>query len=273
MKRLNRELLHKYNRLKDILSDMESVLVAYSGGVDSTLLLKTAAVTLNHRVSAVTARSPIHPEDERLYAVHEARKFGINLEFIDFQGWNDPGFKRNSPQRCYICKKHLFQQFKDLAAKKNIPYVLDGENADDQDDHRPGARAAQELGIRSPLKEAGMTKENIRELSRILGLDTWNKPSQACLATRFPYGRPIDGNELKQIEEAEKYLKEMGFSQVRLRHHGRLARIEIPPSEFTLLLKNGQREKIIRRLKKTGFTWVAVDLSGYRTGSLNESLS
>lgn len=273
MKRINRALLQKYNRLKDILSGMDSVLVAYSGGVDSTLLLKCAADVLNKKVLAVHAQAPIHPEDERRYAVHEAQKFGIDMKIVDFKGWTDPDFKSNTPQRCYICKKNLFQQLKEMAARLNIPYILDGENADDENDFRPGSRATRELGIRSPLMEAGLTKADIRELSQILGLDTWNKPSQACLASRFPYGRAIEEKELKKVEEAEKFIKELGITQVRVRHHGPLARIEVPPSEFLTILHENYRDKITAHLKSIGFTWIAMDLSGYRTGSLNESLS
>ncbi|MFO7865376.1 MAG: ATP-dependent sacrificial sulfur transferase LarE [Candidatus Aminicenantes bacterium] len=272
MSEIEQDLLRKYNRLKKTLSEMGPVLVAYSGGVDSSLLLKTAAGVLKGRVLAVTARSPIHPGEERLQAVHGARKFGVPLEVVDFEGWKDPDFIKNSPQRCYICKKNLFRQLKNLASSRGIPHILDGENADDQDDFRPGAAAARELGIRSPLKESGLTKQNIRELSRILDLDTWNKPSQACLASRFPYGRPIDEKELNQIEAAEKFIKDMGFSQVRVRHHGRLARIEIIPPEFPLLLKDDIKDKVADGLKNIGFTWVSLDLTGYRTGSMNEAL-
>jgi uncharacterized protein len=266
------ELQEKHDRLKSNLLNMKRVLVAFSGGVDSTFLLKTAHDILEDGVLAVTAVSEIHPEWETEEALNFARKNSIRYKIVKGDEMDNPDFTRNPPERCYICKQGLFCQLKDIAEDENISFVLDGENAGDVDDFRPGSRAAGELGVRSPLKEVGLNKDEIRRLSRLLGLSTWNKPSQACLASRFPYYTEITARTLKQVEDAEEVLHSMGISQVRVRHHNDIARIEVLAEDLQSLFKAGITHKIIKRFKKLGYTYITLDLAGYRTGSLNEML-
>jgi len=267
------ELQEKHDRLKSNLLNMKRVLVAFSGGVDSTFLLKTAHNILEDGVLAVTAVSEIHPEWETEEAVNFARKNRIRYKIVKGEEMDNPDFTRNPPERCYICKRGLFCQLKDIAEDENISFILDGENAGDVDDFRPGSRAAGELGVHSPLKEAGLNKDEIRRLSRLLGLSTWNKPSQACLASRFPYHIEITARTLKQVEEAEEVLHSMGISQVRVRHHNDIARIEVLPEDMPILFKAGVIPEIIKKFKKLGYPYVTLDLAGYRTGSLNEILT
>jgi uncharacterized protein len=251
---------------------MEKVLVAFSGGVDSTLLLKLAAEELGGSVLAVIARSETYPEREVRAARTLARRLGIRCRVIKTEELRNPAFAENSPLRCYHCKQELFSRLKGIAAAEGIPYVLDGSNFDDRGDYRPGAKAGRELGVRSPLREAGLTKAEIRELSRFFGLPTWDKPSLACLASRFPYYTPVEAESLARVGKAEDFLSRLGLSQVRVRHHGETARIEIPPGDFKVLMAAKVRTAVARQLKKLGYTYVTLDLEGYRTGSLNEPL-
>jgi len=270
---MKKELQEKYDRLKSNLLNMKRVLVAFSGGVDSTFLLKTAHDILEDGVLAVTAVSEIHPEWETEEALNFVRKNRIRYKIVKGDEMDNPDFTLNPPERCYICKRGLFCQLKVIAEDENIYFVMDGENAGDVDDFRPGSRAAGELGVHSPLKEAGLNKDEIRRLSRLLGLSTWNKPSQACLASRFPYYTEITARTLKQVEDAEEVLHSMGISQVRVRHHNDIAKIEVLPEDVPSLFKAGITHKIIKRFKKLGYTYVTLDLAGYRTGSLNEMLT
>jgi uncharacterized protein len=185
---------------------------------------------------------------------------------------DNPDFKNNPPERCYFCKSELFSRLKTIAADEDIPYICDGSNFEDTQDFRPGSKAAEELGVRSPLKEVQLVKEEIRLLSRMLGLPTWDKPSMACLSSRFPYNTQIERESLRQIDQAEEFLRAMGFSQIRVRHHGKMARIEIDPTEFAKIMDEKTRVKIVEELKKIGYLYVTLDLAGYRTGSMNEPL-
>ena len=269
---LKPETLSKFNRLKTIIKDMESVLVAFSGGVDSSFLLKTALDVLGDRVLAVIATSETYPEKEQKEAVYMAEGWKVRLKVIETDELDNPEFVRNPPTRCYFCKIELFSKLKEIASSEGISYVCDGANFEDLDDFRPGAQAAEELGIRSPLKEAGLVKDEIREISKWMGLSTWNKPSLACLSSRFPYHTAIDREALKQIDLAEDYLRSIGFSQVRVRHHGQIARIEVNPEEFSTLMKPEVRKDVVKNFMAFGYAYVTLDMVGYRTGSMNEPL-
>lgn len=260
----------KLERLKQILKDMKGVLIAYSGGVDSTFLLSIARDVLGGRVLAVIAKSEIHPEKEYKFAVKMAKRLKVKYLTITTNELSNPSFIVNPVDRCYYCKKELFTKLQEIANARGIRYVVDGTNYDDQNDFRPGMLALKELGIRSPLKEAMLTKKEIRFLSRKLRLPTWNKPPLACLASRFPYGDKITAEKLKIINEAEDYLYGLGMKQVRVRHHGDIARIEVLPKDILKFVQEKVRDRIIKKFKKLGYKYITLDLQGYRSGSMNE---
>jgi uncharacterized protein len=263
----------KYKRLEEIFHSMGRVLVAYSGGVDSSLLLKVAREVLgDENVLAVTALSPLYPEREVSNAKKVAQSLGARHRLIESNELEIEGFSNNPPNRCYYCKKELFEKMLHLAAGEGIRFVVEGSTLDDEKDHRPGRMAVRELGIRSPLLEARFTKREIRELSQTLDLPTWDKPSFACLASRFPYGKEITAEELKRVAGAEDFLFGLGFKQVRVRHYGRLARIEIFQEEMGRLMEAPLRENVVKRLKEMGYTYITLDLQGFRSGSMNEVL-
>lgn len=263
----------KSDRLKAILSEMESALIAFSGGVDSTFLLKVARDVLGaSKVVALTATSPTYPEYEFEESRRLARELGVRQLVFESNELEIPGFARNEPDRCYHCKQELFSLCASKAQELGFSVVLDGSNLDDLGDYRPGRNAAQELEVRSPLVEAGLGKDEIRRLSRELGLPTWNKQPFACLSSRFPYGTEITQERLRQVGRCEMLLKTLGFCGYRVRYHGDSARIEVPPGEFPKFLDAALREKVVEEFKRAGFTYVCLDLQGYRSGSMNETL-
>ncbi len=262
----------KFDALKKILRQYGSLLVAFSGGVDSSFLLKVAYDLLGEKVIAVTATSSTYPASEYQESLRIAKQIGARHITIQSEELDIEEFAKNPPERCYFCKKELFTKLASIARREGIQYIADGSNADDAYDYRPGMTAAAEFGVVTPLKEAGLTKDDIRQLSKSLGLSTWNKPSLACLSSRFPYGEKITGGKLEIVNEAETFLKSIGFSQVRVRHHETIARIEVPQSEIEKFYDDNLRKKIIQKLKQLGYTYITLDLEGYRSGSMNEVL-
>ncbi len=261
----------KLERLQTILRRMESCVLAYSGGVDSTFLLKVAHDVLGDRVLAVTATSETYPAEELEEAVTLARQIGARHLVLETRELENEDFASNPPTRCYFCKTELFSKLEKVAREESLAYVIDGFNVDDLGDFRPGMQAGQERGVRSPLREAGMGKAEIRALSQEMGLPTWDKPALACLSSRIPYGNRITREKLDQIDAAERFLRQIGFRQLRVRHHDNIARIEVSPEEMETLLVHA--EAIVKRLKSLGFLYVTMDLQGYRTGSMNEVLA
>jgi uncharacterized protein len=264
--------MSKMESLKRSLAQMESVLVAYSGGVDSTFLLKVAHDVLGDRAVAVTALSESYARAEFEDAKRFAGEIGARQILIETEELEKLGYRENSPERCFFCKDELFTKLAPLAEREGLRYVVYGEIADDRSDHRPGARAAKRHNVCAPLADAGLTKLEIRRLSRELGLASWDKPSMACLSSRIPYGSEVTPEKLAMVEKAEDVLRGLGLRQYRVRHHGTIARIEVDPRDFEELLRSPLREMLIEKIKAVGFQYVTLDLEGYRTGSMNEAV-
>ncbi len=260
----------RYRRLREILADMGSLLIGMSGGVDSVLLAAVAHEVLGERALAVTADSPSLPRRELAEAEKLAGQIGIFHLVVPTEELDDPRYAANPVNRCYFCKSELFTQLEKLAAERGIRWIAYGENLDDQGDHRPGAMAAGEFNVRAPLKEAGLTKADIRTLAQHLNLPVWDKPAFACLASRFPYGMEITPEKLAQVEKSEELLWELGFRQYRVRHHGDIARLEVTPEEMPKLLDHAA--EITEKMRSFGFAFVTMDLAGYHRGSLNQGL-
>ncbi|AOY76594.1 ATP-dependent sacrificial sulfur transferase LarE [Clostridium formicaceticum] len=267
------EIQEKFHKLQEIIRGLESAAIAFSGGVDSTFLLKVTQNVLGKDVIAVTARSSTFPEREFKEAKAYAESIGVKHIVIVSEELDIEGFSKNPTNRCYYCKHELFSKIQEVALDHNVKVVLDGSNYDDIGDYRPGMQAAKELKVVSPLKQAALTKEDIRILSKEMDIPTWNKPSFACLSSRFPYGHEINREKLKMVELAEQFLLDKGFRQVRVRHHGEIARIEVEKKEREKIFDLQLMDEIGNKLKEIGFHYVTIDALGYRTGSMNEVLT
>ncbi|MCR5268832.1 MAG: ATP-dependent sacrificial sulfur transferase LarE [Lachnospiraceae bacterium] len=269
---MEKSLMEKYEKLKNTLASYGSAAIAFSSGVDSTFLLYAAKEALSDNLIAVTASSCSFPVRELHEAEEYCKKMGVRHFIVQSEELEIEGFSHNPKNRCYLCKRELFLKIGALAKEQGMNAVLEGSNLDDLGDYRPGLKAIEELGVKSPLRELGFTKAEIRELSEAFAIPTWNKPSFACLASRFPYGEEITEEKLKMVEQAEELLLGLGFHQLRVRIHGDVARIELMPSEFEKFMEEKIRELVYTKFREYGFSYVALDVLGYRTGSMNETI-
>ncbi len=267
---LDAETQAKYDHLQTILRNMESVLIAYSGGVDSALLLKVAHDVLGERAIGAIASSDAYAPEETQEAIATAAQMGVSLLTLETHELEDERYIKNDVQRCYFCKTELFTQLEPLAKQHNVRFIAYGVNKDDDGDFRPGQRAAREFGVRGPLKEADLGKREIRAIARMLNVPVWDKPAMACFSSRIPYGSKVDVASLQMVYKAEKFLRELGFHQLRVRHHDKIARIEVERSEIARLVEEEMSRTVTDGLRKIGYTYVTVDLLGFRSGSMNE---